>query len=87
MATRHRLGKIILVILLGALAGTLLGELIGLVLPDGVVKDFFIAHWDLVLGPGTLNVVLFSITLGFTLKVNLIGFIGIGIAIYVLRWY
>ena len=76
-----------LIIILGAMIGTLLGELIELVLPVGVVKDFFIAEWILELEPKSLNLELFSITFGFTYKVNLIGFIGIGIAIYILRWY
>jgi hypothetical protein len=87
LPSKKRIGKIILVILLGAMAGTILGEVIGLVLPDGVVKEFFITHWNLKLDPTTLDVVLFSLTIGFTFKVNLIGFIGIGIAIYILRWY
>ena len=87
MASRIRLGKLVLVILLGAMLGTLLGDLIGLVLPDGVVRQFFITSWTLEVGPATLNAVLFSLTLGFTYKINLIGFIGIGIAIYILRWY
>ncbi|MFQ5629251.1 MAG: DUF4321 domain-containing protein [bacterium] len=87
MPSRKRFGKIVLIILLGAMAGTLLGQLIALALPDGVVKQFFIEDWTLELGPTTLNVILFSITIGFTYKVNLIGFIGIGIAIYILRWY
>lgn len=87
MQRKKQFGKIILVILIGAMAGTLLGELILMVLPDGVVKDFFVASWTLAVGPATLNAMLFSITFGFTCKINLIGFIGIGIAIYILRWY
>lgn len=87
MPNRIRFGKLVLVILLGAMLGTILGDLIGLVLPPGVVRDFFVASWTLKLGPGTLNAVLFSITFGFTYKINLIGFIGIGIALYILRWY
>jgi hypothetical protein len=75
-----------LVLLLGALSGTLLGELIGLVMPAGVVKDFFLKSGELGFGPATLNAVLFSVTLGLTLKINVVGLIGIGFAIYLLRW-
>lgn len=87
MPSRKRFGKIVLIIFLGAMIGTLAGELIEAVLPPGVVQDFFIAEWVLTLEPKSLNLELFSITFGFTYKVNLIGFIGIGIAIYILRWY
>ena len=74
-------------ILLGAMAGTLLGEVLLFTLPDGVVKDFFVMAWEPSFGPGTINLLIFSVTFGFTLKVNLVGAIGVGIAIYVLRWY
>jgi len=87
LRSKKTIGKLILVILLGALLGTLLGELIGMALPDGVVKQFFIKAWTLALGPGELNAVLFSITFGFKLKINVVGVLGIGIAIYILRWY
>ncbi|MDZ7290075.1 MAG: DUF4321 domain-containing protein [candidate division KSB1 bacterium] len=86
MRSKRSLGFIIVVLLLGALAGTLLGELIGLLLPAGVVKEFFLRSGQIALGPGTLNAVLFSITLGLTLKINVVGLIGIGIAAYLLRW-
>ena len=87
LRSRKTIGKLVLVILLGALVGTLLGELLGLVLPDGVVKQFFTEAWMLSLGPGELNAILFSITFGFKLKINIVGVLGIGIAVYILRWY
>ncbi len=87
MRTRKSFGKMLLVILLGALFGTLLGHLLGLILPEGVVKEFFLRSWDPQFGPATLDLNLFSLTFGFTLKVNAVGVIGVAIAIYVLRWY
>ncbi|MDZ7344697.1 MAG: hypothetical protein ONA90_09335, partial [candidate division KSB1 bacterium] len=73
MRSKRSLGFVTVVLLLGALAGTLIGELIGLVLPAGVVKEFFLANGALGFGPATLNAVLFSITLGLTLKINVAG--------------
>lgn len=87
MRNKKSFGKMVLVIFLGALFGTILGQLIGLVLPEGVVKEFFLRAWEPQFGPATLNLNLFSITLGFTCKVNVVGVIGIAIAIYILRWY
>lgn len=83
---KRSLGFITIVLLLGALAGTLIGELIGLVLPAGVVKEFFLTSGELGFGPATLNAVLFSLTLGLTFKINVAGLIGIGVAFYLLRW-
>ncbi len=85
--TKRSIGHIILVIVLGAMIGTLLGELIAMLLPAGVVKEFFLRSASFAVGPGTLDVRLFSITLGFTVKLNIVGLFGVGIAIYLLRWY
>jgi hypothetical protein len=68
------------------MTGTLLGELIGLLLPAGVVKDFFLKSGAIGFGPGTLNAVLFTITIGLSFKINVVGLIGIGVAVYLLRW-
>ncbi len=85
--SRKKFGKVVLVIVLGAVLGSLLGQLIGLVLPEGVVKEFFLRSGAINLGPGTLDLSIFSITLGFSLTVNVVGFLGMGVAIYLLRWY
>ncbi len=84
---RMSFGKIILVIILGALIGSLVGQLIGLVLPSGVVKDFFLKSSVLAVGPTPVEVGLFSLTLGFSVTLNIVGLVGIGVALYLLRWY
>lgn len=84
---RKSLKQMIFMIILGAMIGTLIGELITLLLPTGVVKEFFLRSAAISLGPGTLDLRLLSITFGFTIKFNIVGFIGIGIAFYFLRWY
>lgn len=81
------LSHIIVVIVLGAMIGSLVGQLLGLVLPAGVVKDFFLKSAPLEVGPVTLDVVLFAITLGFKITFNIVGLIGIGVAMYFFRWY
>ncbi len=81
------LGRIVLVIVVGAMIGTLFGELLGLLLPTGVVKEFFLRSAHFGFGPATLDVRLFTITLGFTIKLNIVGLFGIGVALYLLRWY
>ena len=76
----------ILAIVVGALIGTVLGEIIAFVIPDGVVKDFFLKSATASLGPGTLNIIVMSFTLGFSIKLNITGVIGILVAAYAFRW-
>jgi len=77
---------IIFIIVVGAMIGTALGEVIGLLVPAGVVKDFFLESASASIGPGTLDIILLTLTLGFSFKINVMGVIGILIAAYALRW-
>ena len=77
---------IIFIIIVGALIGTAIGEVIGILVPQGVVQDFFLKSASASIGPGTLDIILLTITLGFSFKLNVMGVIGILIAAYALRW-
>jgi len=66
--------------------GTVLGEVIGIIVPAGVVQDFFLKSVRASIGPATLDIILFTLTLGFSFKLNITGVIGILIAAYALRW-
>jgi len=83
---KRRLGLIFIIILLGALAGTALGEVVSLLLPDGVVKDFFIRSAGFSFGPATFDLAVITFTLGLSLKINFIGVFGIILVAYLLRW-
>ncbi|MFZ0392081.1 MAG: DUF4321 domain-containing protein [Calditrichia bacterium] len=83
---KKSIGWILVIILLGALIGSALGEVLALVLPAGVVKEFFLRAAVLGVGPATLNLIIFTLTLGFHIKINVIGVIGIILAAYFLRW-
>lgn len=86
MAT-HSFRRIVLVIVLGAMIGTLFGKLIGLILPEGVVREFFLNEASFAVGPANFDAGLFGITLGFKITLNIVGLLGVGLAIYLLRWY
>ena len=75
------------ILLLGAMLGSLTGELLKMALPDGVVKEVFLRSVDIMVGPGVVDLLMFSITIGFTLKLNLIGIIGLAAAYYMLRYW
>ena len=72
---------------LGAVVGTLVGEILGFILPEGVVKQFFLLAKTLSVGPGTLNIIMLQLTLGLSITLNVISLIGIAIAYYLLRWW
>ncbi len=72
---------------LGAIVGTLVGEILGFILPEGVVKQFFLLSKTLSVGPGTLNIIMLQLTLGLSITLNVISLIGIGVAYYLLRWW
>ncbi len=87
MARKLTIGWLILAIFLGAIIGGVLGELVSVILPGGVVKDFFTRSISIGFSPVTLNLVLMTFTLGFTFKLNIIGVIGLIVAAYIVRWY
>ena len=72
---------------LGAIMGTLVGEILGFILPEGVVKQFFLLSKTLSVGPGTLNIIMLQLTLGLSVTLNVISLIGIAVAYYLLRWW
>jgi len=78
---------ILLILLFGAAIGTALGEVIALIIPEGVVEQFFLRSALVGFEPFTINTGVFSFTFGFTMKLNTIGIIGIAFAAYLLRWY
>ncbi|TFH03031.1 MAG: DUF4321 domain-containing protein [Calditrichales bacterium] len=77
---------VIFIIVIGALIGTALGEVIGIIIPSGVVQDFFLKSASASIGPATLDIILLTLTIGFSFKLNITGVLGIIIAAYVLRW-
>lgn len=80
-------GFILLMLVVGALVGSAMGDLLGLALPSGVVRDFFTNA----LRPGidpplTLNLLWVTLTLGFTLKLNVVALLGVVLMAYLLKW-
>ncbi|MBC8215092.1 MAG: DUF4321 domain-containing protein [Candidatus Marinimicrobia bacterium] len=80
---------------IGAMIGTLVGEFLGFILPDGVVKEFFLTsiQFDLAglvgneSGVIVLNLIVVTLKFGLTLVLNFTSIIGLGIAYYFLRYF
>lgn len=83
---KKRLGFILIILLLGGLVGTALGEVLTLILPEGVVKEFFLRSASFGFSPTQINLVVITFTLGFSFKINIIGVIGVVVLGYLLRW-
>jgi hypothetical protein len=87
MTRQKRIGILIVMVVFGMILGTALGEAIAVLLPEGVVKEFFLRSVVASIGPGTLNLVAFSITFGMSFKVNVMAVLGMILAAYLFRWY
>jgi hypothetical protein len=71
-----------LLILVGGLGGVFLGELLVSVLPPGVVKDLIAKAAAFGLDPpGTLDLKFLTLTIGFRLKMTVMGLLGLVLAI------
>ncbi|MDH3196851.1 MAG: DUF4321 domain-containing protein [Candidatus Krumholzibacteria bacterium] len=82
------MAAIALILFLGVVVGTVLGEVVGLILPEGkVIRDVFVESTDFHVGPVHLDLVVFSFTFGFSLRVNLMSVVGVVFVSILLRWY
>ena len=73
-------------VVVGALLGGLLGEILTAVFPAGVIQNIFTqaVHPGLT-PPVTIDLWLLKVTVGFTLKMNLLTFIGILLGVFVYK--
>ncbi len=86
---------VFIVLLIGAMAGTLAGELMAWILPEGVVKDFFLTSVSFDLaglvgndsGVIVLDLIMFTLKFGLSLKINFTSILGLTGAYYFLRYF
>lgn len=92
---KRSIAVVILILFVGAMVGTLVGELFGWILPEGVVKDFFLTSVSFNLGGLVgnesgilvLDLMMFTIKFGFSLTINFTSIIGLASAYYFLRYF
>jgi hypothetical protein len=88
MSLRSRpLGVLIVMLVVGCVLGSLFGELLGLILPVGVVRDFFVKGFQPQFGPLTVDLGVVGFTFGFKLKLTVASVLGIMLAVHIFRWY
>ncbi|MBL50956.1 MAG: hypothetical protein CMG57_03260 [Candidatus Marinimicrobia bacterium] len=92
---KRNISLIIVGLFLGAIIGGVIGNIFGWMLPEGVVKDFFLTSLSLDIGGlasnelGVLILDLKIITLkfGLAMKFNFTSIIGLASGYYILRYF
>ena len=95
MINRRDLKVVILVLFVGALIGTLFGNLVGFVLPEGVVKQFFLQSTEFSLGgligapidAISLDIGAIVLTFGLIFRLNFATIFGLAVSYYFLRYF
>ena len=81
---------ILLIIFLGCILGTALSMFIGFILPDGVVKDFFLLSKTFGFGAsekGWFELGPLRLRLGFFFDISVLSIIGLFVSWYILRYF
>ena len=77
---------LLLFIFIGGLLGSVLGEILQIVSPQGAVQSIFGEALSLGLDPPVaMNLVLFKFTLGFLVKINLLSVLGMLLGAYIYK--
>jgi hypothetical protein len=86
MPARRGVGLVLLLVVVGLVIGSLFGELLAWVVPGGSIHDMLTRGPTIGLtSPLTLDLRFLSLTFGFSLKVNVVGVLGVIVAALILR--
>ena len=86
MAQHRGLGLLLLAVVVGLVFGSLLGELLGRFVASSWLRDVLTRGPTLGLTPpATLDLRLLSVTFGIIFKVNVVGVLGIIVALVIVR--
>ena len=94
MNKKRKIWIIVLILFVGSMIGTIFGDLIAFILPDGVVKQFFLQSTNFSLSSFFsnddyifLNLGSTGIVFGLKIKLNFSSIIGFSISYYFLRYF
>lgn len=82
---KRGVGFLVLVLIVGAAVGSLLGEILGHLVPSGPIHTLFSYGASVGVSPFTVHLLIFDLTLGLMMKVNLCSIIGLVAAFLYLR--
>lgn len=88
---RKSLGILIVAIFIGILAGNVVGQVLAVIfdslgLENNVVEKVLIESYVYKLDPIEINLMVMTLTFGFSLNFNVLSFLGIGIAWYYVKY-
>jgi ABC-type lipoprotein release transport system permease subunit len=88
---RHSIGLLIVAICIGMLAGSILGQIMGVVidslgLQNNVVQAVFVNSYAYEFFPIRLNLMIMTFTFGFSINLNILSLLGIGTAWYYIKY-
>jgi len=81
---RQTPGKVMLAILLGALTGDVIGEILRTLLPPSAAKEVLLKPVQIGFSPVTLDLLVARITLGFSIDFNLLAALFMFLMIFLL---
>ena len=87
---KRSIAFIFLVLLIGVITSTILGQLLGGILPAGVVKEFFLTSRSIGWGlqpENWINFYVIRFKTGLFIDISVTSLLGMGIAWYFLRYF
>lgn len=77
---------LLIFVLIGGLLGGILGEILHVIAPQGTIQNIFSTHFTPGISPPlTIDLALVKLTLGFSIKVNILSVLGMFIGIYLYK--
>ncbi|MEK6537716.1 MAG: hypothetical protein A2132_02955 [Nitrospirae bacterium RBG_16_43_11] len=78
---------LLLLILVGALLGNVLGEILRAISPEGPVRNIFTEGFHIgITPPVTLDLRIITFTIGFSIRANLLTLLGSILGIYIYKY-
>jgi Domain of unknown function (DUF4321) len=77
---------LVIFLLIGGLLGGILGEVLHVMAPQGTIQSIFSTHFTPGINPPlTLDLILLKLTLGFSIKVNILSILGMFVGVYLYK--
>lgn len=84
---KKNVGKVIGILIIGAIIGSIISEIFALILPAGVVKEFFLASLPIgIEDPLSINLHFIEFSFSLMLRINVVGLIGMAFGYYLLKF-
>ena len=84
---RKNIWLLLILILVGALLGNVLGEILRVISPEGPVRNIFTEGFHIgITPPVTLDLRIITFTIGFSIRANLLTLLGSILGIYIYKY-